>query len=324
MISTRKRVYRSNPGKYGSIANRDLYSKLTCWFTCLLVIGFVSCKSPNQGAGSKGMEEAGEDILESVERIEQIKKVYHLIPSPAEMLSVMNIGGLDFDKDLLNPTSNIEKYFDSKTKTLNLGVYITDLAFAAIFGRHDETIEYLEAVQDLAEQARVEGAINEELISRAKGNVQDLDTLFILSNEAFINMITYCEETHRSNTMILITAGAFVESLYLATSLVGSSAEADYLIQHLADQKYSIDNLLTFAKSLEDDPNVTDILADLKPLEEIYSKLDKSSGETQVKKEGAGKLVIGGGSQPTLSQEEFEKLRETVSEIRQGIISGTI
>ena len=221
-------------------------------------------------------------------------------------------------------TGNIEKYLDSKSKTVNLGVYITDLAFAAIFGRHEETITYLETVQDLSEMARVEGAISEELLERARGNVQDLDTLFSISNEAFINMIMFCEESHRSNTMVLLTAGAFIESLYLATSLVESSAEAEYLIQHLADQKYSIDNLLTFARSLSDDPNVAGILTDLKPLEDIYNGLDQSSGKTQVKKEGAGKLVIGGGNHPTLSQEEFEELRNTVSEIRQNIISGTI
>jgi hypothetical protein len=288
----------------------------------LIIIGMMACRSGNQGSGTDGTEETTDDILESVERIEQIKKVYHLIPSPGEMLSVLNIGGLDFDKNLLNPTGHIEGYFDSRSRTLNLGVYITDLAFAAIFGRQDETVEYLEAVQDLSRLARVEGAINEDLINRAKGNVQDLDSLFQISNDAFISMITFCEETQRSNTMVLITAGAFVESLFLAINLVESSAEADYLIQHLADQKYSIDNLLTFARSIEDDPNVSDILSDLKPLKEIYNKLDQSPGETQVKKEGAGKLVIGGGNQPTLSPGEFEELRQTVTRIRHNIISG--
>jgi hypothetical protein len=33
-----------------------------------------------------------------------------------------------------------------------------------------------------------------------------------------------------------------------------------------------------------------------------------------VKKEGAVKLVIGGGSQPAMWQEEFEELRKTVEE----------
>ena len=289
----------------------------------LLIISLTMCKSTKNDQAGKSSE-MEKDFEESVEYIEQIKKVFHLVPSPAEMLSVMNIGGLDFDGSLLNPTGNIEKYLDSKSKTVNLGVYITDLAFAAIFGRHEETITYLETVQDLSEMARVEGAISEELLERARGNVQDLDTLFSISNEAFINMIMFCEESHRSNTMVLLTAGAFIESLYLATSLVESSAEAEYLIQHLADQKYSIDNLLTFARSLSDDPNVAGILTDLKPLEDIYNGLDQSSGKTQVKKEGAGKLVIGGGNHPTLSQEEFEELRNTVSEIRQNIISGTI
>ncbi len=292
----------------------------------LLFVGMLSltlCKSAKNDQAGKSSE-MEEDFEKSLAYIEQIKKVFYLIPSPAEMLSVMNIGGLDFDGSLLNPTSNIDRYFDSESRTLNVGVYITDLAFASIFGRHEESVEYLEAVQYLSKQARVEGAISEELIERAKGNVQDLDTLFSISNEAFVNMIMFCEESNRSNTMILITAGAFIESLYLAISLVGSSAEAEYLVQHLADQRYSIDNLLAFARTLSDDPNVAGILTDLKPLEEIYKGMEQSSGQTRVKKEGTGKLVIGGGRQPTLSQEEFEKLKEAVSDIRRKIISGTI
>ena len=173
----------------------------------LLFVGMLSltlCKSAKNDQAGKPSEMEG-DFEESIAYIEQLKKVFHLVPSPAEMLSVMNIGGLDFDGGLLNPTSNIDNYLDSKSKTVNLGVYITDLAFAAIFGRHEETIEYLETVQKLSEMARVEGAISEELMERARGNVQDLDTLFTISNEAFINMIMFCEESNRSNTMILIT-----------------------------------------------------------------------------------------------------------------------
>ena len=181
------------------LANR-FFPKQVFWFICLLLIVTVSCKQGGQGTHPDEAK-TGDEILESIERIEQIKNVYHLIPSPGEMLSVLNIGGLDFNKGLLNPTVNIENYFDSKSRTLNLGVYITDLAFAAIFGRHDETIEYLEAVQELSGLTRMEGAISEELISRTKGSVQDLDTLFRISNDAFINMITYCEETHQSNTI---------------------------------------------------------------------------------------------------------------------------
>ena len=298
--------------------------KLVCWLTCVLILGTVSCRQDNTGSGAREAGLTDEEILESVEKIEQIKKIYHLIPSPGEMLSVLNIGGLDFNGDLLNPTSHIDNYLDSKSSTLNLGVYTTDLAFAAIFGRHEETIEYLEAVRKLSEEARVEEAIDENLLARARGNVQDLDTLFVISNDAFISMITYCEKNHRSNSMVLITAGAFVESLYLATSLAESSAEAEYLIQHLADQKYSIENLLVFAKSLENDPNVSEILAVLKPLEDIYNALDQSPGETRVKKEATGKLIIGGGNQPVLSLEEYENLRKTVIQIRNEVITGTI
>ena len=256
--------------------------------------------------------------------IKQIKNVYYSIPSPTEMLSMMQGKDMVFNQGLLNPISNIEYYNDTKVQSLNLGIYLSDLAYASMFSRHEISVDYLEIIQKLADDVRVHGAINESLINRAKDNIHNLDSLFEISNEVFVNMVLLCEEAGKSNTLVMITSGVLMESLYLASSHVVNSADAENLYQHLADQKYSMDNLLLLAKSLSDDPYVAGVITDLEPLEELYNKLEISSGNITIKKEGAGKLVIGGGNQPTLSQEEFERLRKIVTDIRNDIVSVNI
>jgi len=256
--------------------------------------------------------------------IKQIKNVYYSIPSPTEMLNMMQGKDMVFNQGLLNPISNIEYYNDTKVQSLNLGIYLSDLAYASMFSRHEITVDYLEIVQKLADDIRIHGAINESLINRAKVNIHDLDSLFDISNEAFFNMVLLCEDSRKYNTLVMITSGVLVESLFLASSHVENSADAESLYQHLADQKYSMDNLLSFANSLSDDHYVAGVITDLEPLEKFFSKLTISSGNTTIKKEGAGKLVIGGGNQPTLSQEEFERLRKIVTDIRNDIVSVNI
>ncbi len=256
--------------------------------------------------------------------IKQIKNVYYSIPSPTEMLNMMQGKDMVFNQGLLNPISNIEYYNDTKVQSLNLGIYLSDLAYASMFSRHEITVDYLEIVQKLADGIRIHGAINESLINRAKVNIHDLDSLFDISNEAFVNMVLLCEDSRKYNTLVLITSGVLVESLYLASSHVENSADAESLYQHLADQKYSMNNLLSYANSLSDDHYVAGVITDLEPLEKLFSKLKMSSENTTIKKEGAGKLVIGGGNQPTLSQEEFERLRKIVTDIRNDIVSVNI
>jgi hypothetical protein len=297
------------------------------WLLVLIIPALLvgGCKS-NKGKRAPGLLDDGE-TAEIVDRIETIKQVYHLSPSPAEMLSVIDVADLSFDTGLLNPRGNMDNYLDTKSRTMGLGVYITDLAYAALFGRHEETLDYLEVVRNMAEQIRVTGAINDELIETARKNVEYIDSLFNISNEAFINMLFFCERNDRPNTVVILSAGAFVESLYLAVNLAGDNGQTDYILQHLADQKYALDNLMTFAESMkEQDPNVAAVIEDMKPIKEIYDGITVVAGTTTVETEKTAedqpkKLVIGGGSKPTLSKREFEKLKKNTIELRNKLIS---
>jgi hypothetical protein len=305
-----------------------MQSKLFKYFFLVLIIPALllgGCKS-DKGKRAPGLLDDGE-TAEVVDRIETIKQVYHLSPSPAEMLSVIDVADLSFDVGLLNPPGNMDNYLDTKSKTIGLGIYITDLAYTALFGRHEETLDYLDVVRIMAEQIRVTGAIDDELIEKAKNNVEYLDSLFNISNEAFINMLFFCERNNRPNTVIMLSAGAFIESLFLAVNLAGDNGQTDYILQHLADQKYALNNLLVFAESMQDeDPNVAAVIEDMKPIKEIYDSITVVAGTTTVVSEESAddqpkKLVIGGGSKPTLSKREFEKLKKTTVELRNKLVT---
>ena len=298
-----------------------------CFFLVLIIPALLvgGCKS-DKSKRKPGLLDDSE-TTEIVDRIETIKQVYHLSPSPAEMLSVIDVAELSFDVGLLNPPGNMDNYLDTKSQTIGLGIYITDLAYAALFGRHEETLDYLDVVRTMAEQIRVTGAIDDELIENARNNVEYLDSLFNISNEAFINMLFFCERNDRPNTVIMLSAGAFIESLFLTVNLVGDNGQADYILQHLADQKYALDNLMMFAESMKDeDPNVAAVIEDMKPIKEIYDGITVVAGTTTVETEKAAadqpkKLVIGGGSKPTLSKKEFENLKKTTVELRNKLVT---
>jgi hypothetical protein len=293
--------------------------KVLKWAVLVLPILAFSCKSDRQGRSTPGLID-DEDPSAIISRIETIKNVYHLSPSPAEMLGVIDMGGLSFDGDLLNPPENAEKYLDTKSRTLNLGVYITDMAYTALFGRHEETLDYLEIAGDMAEEIRLTGAIDEGMIENARNNVEYLDSLYNISNEAFVNMLFFCEKNNRPNTIILLSAGAFVESMHLAINLVDDFERADQIIQHLAEQKYALDNLMLFAESLkEEDANVADLIEEMQPITSLYDQIEIEAGSTTVQKDESNKLVIGGGSKPRLSREEFEALKEATSALRSQI-----
>ena len=226
----------------------------------------------------------------------------------------------------LNPGERADQYLDSKSKTQALGVYMTDLAYSALFGRHEETLDYLEVAKSLAEEINIDEAVDESMIKKAQNNVEFLDSLYIISNDAFINILRFCERNERSNTVVMISAGAFIESLYLAVNMIDDYGTAEDLLQHLADQKFTIDNFMVFAKNVDSaDPGVKSTIEDLEKIKSIYDGIEPGTGGVTIKpsKETDGKqpkkLVISGSksaSQPRLSEDEFNALKAAIIELR--------
>ncbi len=120
-------------------------------------------------SGQKGSPVLIQDLeeAESLGGIESFNQIYHLYPSPAEMLSVIDMTEVTFQSSLLNPASNADQYLGSKAKTYILGLYMSDLAYAALFGRHEETLDYLETVKSLAEEINIMEAVDDSMLKKA-------------------------------------------------------------------------------------------------------------------------------------------------------------
>jgi hypothetical protein len=297
--------------------------------TAILVVTVLSwgCQSGNRGT-PKLIDNA--ELVEAGEGIESFSQIYHLYPSPAEMLSIIDMANMSYDEDLMISPANADKYLDTKSKSFMLGAYMTDLAYSALFGRHEATLDYLEVVRKLAGEIQIDQAVDDAMVESARKNVEYLDSLYNISNEAFMNVISFCEQNERSNTVVMLSAGAFTESLFLAVNLIDDYSTADNMLQHLADQKYTIHNFLAFAESVgEDDPNVVSTIEDLAEISAIYEGIDPGAGTVTVSQsedDKAGqpkKLVIGASnsaSQPSLTKEEFESLREAIIKLRTKMI----
>jgi len=299
--------------------------------TVIVIIALLlagACQS-----GQKGSTVLIEDVDEitSNSELASFTQIIHLYPSPAEMLSVIDMTELSFDASLLNPIERADQYFDSQLKTYALGIYMTDLAYTALFQRHEETLDYLEVVKSLAEEISINEAVDEAMIEKVKNNVEYLDSLYNIASKAFINVLSFCERNEESNTVAMLSAGAFIESLYLVVHMIDDYGTADMLLQHLADQKFTLDNFMLFAHGLNsDDPNVVSTLKDLAKIKKIYDGIKPGTGGVTVKSSDDSdekqpkKLIISGtgtASQPSLTEEEFESLKAAVIETRNKAVS---
>jgi hypothetical protein len=253
----------------------------------------------------------------------KVQEIFYTIPSPIEMASLLKKSGTTYNAKNLNSVHNVVKYTSAKKQALNLGVYGADLSYASIFNQNQESIIYLSCAKQLADQLGVTSAFNNETMDRIETNIENRDSLLEIISDAFYTIDGYLKENNRQNISALVITGGWIEGLYLATKITLDSKSApDDLKKRIADQKYSLGDLILLVESYPADEGLVDIRKDLQGLQDIYDKIElyRESGETTTD-EATGVTVLGGTSSSTMTDAQLNEIAEKVKEIRSAYIN---
>ena len=282
----------------------------------------ISCG--NDGAG----EEDGTDtasVGETPKTTSKAQNIFYAIPSPIELAQLIQRAGAKYDKDLLNSIDNKSKYVSNTSKALNMGVYGADLSYTSVFDNNtQESILYLGCTRALAEQLGVGNAFDEKTIDRVNANTGKKDSLLTIISDSYMTTDEMLKESQRESSSALVIAGGFVEALYLGTQLAKTTKNSADIIQRVAEQKGTLDNVVGLLSTYEKEPGISGVLADVKALKEIYSEVKvESKSASDVKTNPSTKVTtIGGKITYTITPETVEKLTTKSAEIRNKIITG--
>ncbi len=277
-------------------------------------LAFTSC-------GDK--EEKSEDV-EAVDtaKVETpvntpVSETFFQVPSPGEMLTFIKmVGGKSKNTSFLNSTDNQKNYNDAKSKALNFGIYSCDLSYCSIFEIGSEALKYFKSVKVLGDQIGVATAIKPEILKRLESNVGKPDSLAVITDDVYFSSFDALEDSKQGPTLALVVAGGWIESLFIATQLSKYEANSP-VIERLADQKYTLENLVEFLKKHEADPNVAAVKADFEGLLAEFNKISEKDVNADAKgSKGSKGTVIGGGKQLVMSEESYKAIVEKIKGIR--------
>ncbi|MCB2196606.1 MAG: hypothetical protein KQH79_12160 [Bacteroidetes bacterium] len=253
---------------------------------------------------------------------QQSKEVYYLYPTPGELIAVIDEGNLSFDNDLLNPIENQSKYIDTKSRNLNLGVYMADMAYAAFFSKRTKVLNYLEVIGNLSNYLLISSQIKENLVNDFTENIDNFDSIYHFTNVYYYDIMNELEYNNNANAMTLIIAGAYFECIYIAVNLVDSYETSGMLIQKIAEQKYAFMNLVKSCELHKDNRNLAAILGYLTEIQNIYNKVKLTEGtKREMIRTPDGKIRFKGGPQLKMEKEEFLSLKKSISAIRTEIVN---
>ena len=267
------------------------------------------------GDKTEGDEDlAATDTLKTEVQTEQITETFFQVPSPGEMLTFIKMVGGKNNKNVsfLNSPDNQKNYTDNKSKALNFGIYSCDLSYCSIFEIGSEALKYFKTVKQLGDQIGVSSAIKPEVLKRLEGNIGNPDSLSVITDDVYFSSFEALESSKQGPTLSLVVAGGWIESLYIATSLAKFEAKSP-VVERLADQKYTLDNLIEFLKKYKDDANVAGVLTQFTELQADFNKIGEKDASAAPEKT---KNVLGGGKELSITAEQYKVIVDKIKSIR--------
>lgn len=270
------------------------------------------------GDKSEGTEDlATTDTTKTEVSTNQVTETFFQVPSPGEMLTFIKMVGGKNNKNVsfLNPPSNQKNYTDSKSKALNFGIYSCDLSYCSIFEIGSEALKYFAVVKQLGDQIGVSSAIQPDVLKRLEGNVGNPDSLAVITDDVYFSSFETLESGKQGPTLSLVVAGGWIESLYIATNLA-KYEENSPVVERLADQKYTLDNLIEFLRKYEkENADVASVVTQFTELQAEFNKIGEKDAAVATSTDKS-KKVLGGGKELVISADQYKAIVEKIKSIR--------
>lgn len=249
-------------------------------------------------------------------------EIFYGILTPIEICSIFNRLGVPYNKTALNPTENRDQYLSSAEASINTGIYGVDFGYLKMFGIGQEMLEYMVTIRELNNKLGIPESIFTEPAKRIDIDMSDPDTILSLMNTAYTKMENHLRESGRESSAGLMVMGGWVEAMYIATQLVYDPEKPDpEVVEKIAEQKYTLNTLLSFMKNYYDDPVVVYYTKKLKYLKNYFDTFDIYFKKGDLEIDKSKKVFRSSGSEMTVTIETLNKIRDYVSKLRTEMVN---
>jgi len=289
----------------------------------LLVFILASCGGKKKSNTIELIEKVDSSSNQPKVNKDLVGDVLESIPSPLEISILIKQSGIRFSKKNLNSPDNISRYNTNYKKSMNLGIYSTDLGYCNIYNQNQEALTYLDAVKETADGLNIGQFFDMNTIRRLATSRGNLDSLLVVTQQNFEKINGHLQEQDRSNLSVLILAGGWLESLYLTLEVSKAYPSEQSLKERVGQQRVILEQFLLLLSFYNNDPFVRNLITDLTNLQKQYDKVKVTYVyQPSTMKEVDGILVVQDNSKTTVDvpKDVFDGIYQNVIAIRKKII----
>lgn len=240
-------------------------------FISMLVISLLlaSCKVSTKEGDNQTTIESLSDVKSDLDK--EVSEFIYPLPDSYEVTEMLNRIGIPYMLGTSNTVENVNRYFTAKSKAYNIGVYGSDLSYSSTYQMTQETMLYLEAVNQLGSDLGISSIYNEDLLNRIDQNVNDKDSLIEIISTTIYETYDYLNKNGKGDLSILMVAGGWVEAMYLTTNVSANVYNNPEIVKIIYSQKPGLDKLIEIVEERKDNPDIKELLDDLQPIKEAYN-----------------------------------------------------
>ena len=216
------------------------------------------------------------------------------IPSPASTLQDMFAYGLPYNNSFLNDLKNATTYTTEHKRSINLGIYNIDMAYAMVYEKGEDVLRYMKDVLVISDALGLKNAVSLMVGKRAEANLNNKDSLFVILDEIFVKSDSYLRTNERVYTAGTVFAGSWLESLYLNCKIAEQLTDEKLKMKamtHLWEQRFHLGNLINLLGDYKDKKDCAELISKLSPIHaEIVSVKQPSELTNDKFKSISGKI----------------------------------
>ena len=281
-----------------------------------MVFLFSACK---QKSGEEKKNLIFESSLEDFAN-EEFREIFYNMYLPDEMSRLFERVGANFYPEIINQADDFSRYSENIDIATAIGIYGVDLSYARLYDQNYIVAKYLTSLQLLSQKIGVPEDYYENIFNNFENSLADRDSLERLTSVLYLKTDTYLKEIGQNSHAALIVMGGWVEALYIACKILEKNSNNIEIMDRIAEQKYSLNSLISLLSNYQDDIAVAEKILMLKRLKRSFDRFDIYFQKEDFVLDTINKTISVSGYESDLSPEIALEINHIITEIRTELI----
>lgn len=168
-------------------------------------------------------------------------------PSPVQIIHDFTAFGVAYNNALLHDVKKVSSYNTDFSKSINLGIYNLDLAYAIANNQGADVMKYLKTSMTEADALGLKAAFDQMLGKRAESNISNKDSLLKIIDEIYVKGDSYLRTNDRVQTATHVFIGSWLEALHIMCQLDANEKDATQkqkIHTHVWEQRFYLKNIV--------------------------------------------------------------------------------